>query len=66
MTHQQEIDLVNKMLKDEPMETVGHFALLKLSESGIKCNAATVELSTDATFEGVRYKCKMVITYTKI
>ena len=50
MTQQQEIDLVKRMLKDEPAETVGQLALLKLSELGLSVNSENVKLSTKATF----------------
>lgn len=66
MTHQQEIDLVKRMLKDEPVETVGQLALLKLSELGLSVNSENVKLSTKATFNKKRYECIMIVTYIEI
>lgn len=63
MTREQEIELVRRMLKDEPMATVGHLAVLKLAEAAINANAKELTLTTEATFNNKVYDCKLEVTY---
>jgi len=58
--------LVIQELKKQPLETVGQVALLKISELAINANSNETTLSTEATFNGKRYKCNMLITYLEI
>jgi hypothetical protein len=66
LTKEEKIDIALEMLKEEPLETLGQIALLKLSELAINANSDETVLSTEATFNGKRYKCKMLVTYSEI
>lgn len=52
-----------EMLNKQPLETIGQVALLKISELAIKTNSQETTLTTEATFNKKRYKCKMVVTW---
>ena len=63
MTDQEETKIVMDAISKQPLETVGHFALLKLAELGIKMDSEETKYSTEATFGNTRYKCKMLVTW---
>lgn len=50
----------------EPLETIGHAALLKTANFAIETGATNAEFSTKATFSGKRYALKMKITWEQI
>lgn len=66
LTQEQKIDIALEMLEKEPLQTVGQIALLKLSKLAVEANSEETVLSTEATFNGKRYKCKMLITWEEI
>jgi hypothetical protein len=53
-------------LQMEPLNTIAHVALLKLSALGLSTESKEIEQTTEATFSEKRYKCKMVVTYEPI
>lgn len=66
LTEDERIKITLETIKDQPLETVGQLALLRISELAISMNSAKSTLSTEATFDGKRYKCEMVVTQTLI
>jgi hypothetical protein len=66
LTDKQKSDITMEMLNERPLETVGQIALLKIAELAINCNSDETTLSTDATFNGKRYKCTMLVTWKQI
>lgn len=63
LTEEQKVQIAIQMLTEQPLETAGQVALLKIAEMAIKANSEETTLSTEATFEGKRYECKMVVTW---
>jgi hypothetical protein len=66
LTDDEKVKITMECLKEQPLETVGQIALLKISEMAISVNSAETVLSTEATFNEKRYKCKMLITWEEI
>ena len=66
LSTEQKIDIALEMIKKEPAATIGQLALLKLAELGINMNSEKTTLSTDATVNQKRYKCKMTVTWEKV
>jgi hypothetical protein len=66
LTEEQKVGIAMEMLRKEPFDVLGQIALLKLAELAINTNSAETTLSTEATFEGKRYKCKMLVTWKEI
>jgi len=66
LSTEQKIDIALEMIKKEPAATIGQLALLKLAELGINMNSEETTLSTEATVNQKRYKCKMIVTWEKI
>lgn len=52
-----------EMLNEQPLETIAHVALLKVSELGLKSNSQETTITTTAIINKKRYKCKMVVTW---
>ena len=63
LTEDQKTKITMEMLNAQPLQTVGQIALLKIAEMAVSANSEETTLSTEATFEGKRYKCKMVVTW---
>lgn len=66
LTTEQKNQIAIEMIKEQPLQTLGHITLLKLSEIGINTNAENVTMSTKADFLGKRYNCKLIITWELI
>lgn len=66
LTEEEKSEIAVEMLNKQPIETIGHVALLKLAQLAIETNADNIEMKTEATIEGCRYECKMKITYKKL
>lgn len=66
LTQEQKIDIAFEMLEKEPLQTIGQIALLKIAELAIESNSDKTTLTTEATFNGKRYNCKMSVTYEEI
>ncbi len=65
LTLEQKIEITLETLKNQPTQTIGHMALLKMAELGISTCAEETELKTEATFNDERYKCKMTVTWER-
>ena len=63
---EDERKFIMAVLNEQPLETVGQIALLKIAELAINCNSDETTLSAEATFNGKRYKCTMLVTWKKI
>lgn len=63
LTQEQKIDVALEMISEQPMHTVAQSALLKMTEMGINTNAEDITMTTEATFNNKRYKCKMLVTW---
>lgn len=66
LTEEQKTKITMEMLRKQPLETLGTAALLSIAEMAVKANSEKTTLSTEATFEGKRYKCKMLITWKEV
>jgi hypothetical protein len=43
--------------------SIGQIALLKIAQLAVSVNSDETTLTTEATFDGKRYKCKMLVTW---
>lgn len=66
LTQEEKSKIAVEMLNKEPMQTVGHVALLKLGEMAISTNAEKATMSTEATINNERYLLEMTVTYKKV
>ena len=66
LTGEQKVQVTMEMLKNQPLETIGLYTLLKLSDIGIAMNSDATELSCKGIFSGKNYNCKMLITWEEI
>ena len=66
LSQEQRTKIAIEEFKKQPVETVGHVAILKLAELGINTNAENVTQKTEATFNGKRYSINALITYKEI
>jgi len=66
LTEEEKTKITMEMLRDQPLQTIGTVALLKIAELAINANSDETEMSLEGTFSGKRYKCKMVVTWEEL
>jgi hypothetical protein len=63
LTQEDRTKIAKEELNKEPVETIGQVALLKMADLGISTGAKNVEQTIEATLQGERYACSMVVTW---
>jgi len=63
LTQEERTQIALEEYGKEPTQFIAHLAILKLADLGINANAENVTQTTEATFNGIRYNLKMVVSY---
>jgi hypothetical protein len=66
LTQEERTKIAKEELNKEPIETIGQVALLKMADLCISTGAENAEQTVEATLQGKRYACSMVVTWKEI
>lgn len=66
LTDMEKAEITREMLREEPTETIGMVAILKLGEFAVKTNAEEIKLDTVATVNNQRYLLKLVSSFEEV